>query len=787
MIRIVFLLFVLTIMCKFSVAQDTLVIDLTQGRKVNTGIGKVSMNPVVNYDLTTIAAISVKYKPEQAGNTVAFMNSKRISSIILPHQKKLMSRELIVRDGKIKEMNDFSILDGFKILFNEQSNLRNLNINKLNGDRSMFLCFASDDNKNGYETSGVTGIPFYDALTLSTNVLLSLKMNILAYYAKCEPTSIDSLKNIYKENPFMAEYVDDLLKKNANNDYRALEPELNSFSQINSTVAAMLSSNALGSTDITTLADGFAKFLVARVKSELSVAFFNKLDTLLKDKKYEDMRTLFPQTYNTLAALGDQIYNYSAYLNSLREAFEMDLNSLLTNLPTVINNAKYEKFFESYPELKAIILSSIYIGKSLIDKSQPGEIINGYDISILNHPSFADISSSIQLFKLFSESLKSVGTDHYWVSLDSVKLLLHDKQATQLYLGLLFQQGSEIKFNNVSLKTILHNIFAPIAGTLDSQKLSNLKSYVTNFANQVSIVTKYQKELRDKLPDKLVFTDYYNYYNSFLTLMDSLVSIDQLIPVPSLHVLPEVKKTLSAFHAGGNIALAINRRNYSSAIVNSFQLYLIISNKVKDNSDYESVYNSASVSGNFLLKYGSFFAAMAQAQNSDEAEKAIESAALPPGSASLKRHSNCDVSLNAYTGLFAGYERIRGLDMEYKFNAYGVSAPIGVALSTSYNGWSFSLFGSFIDLGAITAFRFANDSMAEIPTVQLKDIISPGIFISIGIKGCPISLNAGYQKGANLRKVNESNNDYSDKVYTRFSFALCVDIPIFSLYNNRDE
>ncbi len=790
MARISLLLFLLAISCNLSLAQDTLIIDITKVDKVITGIGKISMKPVEKGDFNAIAIILIKYKPDQAGYDISFVNNKGMRSIKLPEHGKLNTKVFPVQKGIITELDNFQLGNGFRIQFYPKNSVIRSRyfINPKTAPANDLRAYSPDNNSESeFKSTGVTGIPYYDALTLCSESNFIEKLNILTYYAELNPESTGELKDRYKENPFMAKYVDDFLEQSVLGDTKLLRSEVLPLKLHQGSATAMLSSNALGSADITTLADGFAKFLVVRVKTELSVAFFDRLKTLLNDKKYEDMQTLFPQTFTTLSALGEQIYDYSAYLNTLRESFEMDLNSLLTHLPLVINKEKYQSFFDARPKVKALCLSSIYIGQSLIDKKQPGEIIRNYDISLLNTPQLKDVSGIIELFKLLSESMRSVGTDHYWISLDSAKLLLHSSTAAELYLGLLFQQGANIQFSNGSLKTLLNQAFTDAGGTLNVQKVSDVKTYVSNFANQVSIVTKYQKELKTKSSGKLVFTDFYNYYNSVLTLMDSLVSVDRLFPLTNLKPLAELKKSLTAFHTGGNIAMDINRRNYSSAIVNSFQLYLLISKDAKTDEKHPDISGTATTNGNALLKYGSFIAALAQAQNSDEAEKAIESAALPPGSSAQKRHSCFDISLNAYTGIFCGYEWISSQDHTTNFNAYGVAAPIGVAFSTSSGGWSLSLFGSFIDLGAIAAFRFANDQLSEMPTVQLKDIVSPGAFLSIGIPGCPISVNAGWQKGPNLRTVKSGNADLSDKTYTRFSVALSVDTPIFSLYNKKDE
>jgi hypothetical protein len=193
---------------------------------------------------------------------------------------------------------------------------------------------------------------------------------------------------------------------------------------------------------------------------------------------------------------------------------------------------------------------------------------------------------------------------------------------------------------------------------------------------------------------------------------------------------------------------------------------------------------------NRLAKYGSFMANVATAKTADEVAKAIEIAALPVGFSRVKRETIFNVAVNAYVGPFIGYERIRGVDSSGKVNSYGITAPIGVSLSKGYSVLFFnsnhrsssSIFFSLFDIGAITAFRFTNDSTEKVPTIQLKDIISPGIYFSHGFGRTPISLNIGYQAGPVLRRVRLDENEYS-KAYSRISISLVVDIPVFNLYS----
>jgi hypothetical protein len=572
--------------------------------------------------------------------------------------------------------------------------------------------------------------------------------------------------------------------------------------------------SAIGGLDVTNLADGFAKFLVKRTKEELNVAFFERLQRFLE--KYKDAQLLFPQTYLTLQAIGTEIYNYEIFISSLRESFEKDLNGLLANLPNVINNSDYDSFFRNHGELKDVCLSSIWIGNCLLNKENPGQIIANYDPDSLlaNHGN--NVKAAVKVFQVFSESMRSAEAGHYWIRMDSLNALLNDNVAFQIYLGLIYQQIGDIRLDD---KTYLKAGFVNNAETF-----GKVRAYLRGFMAKASIVSENIKNISGKEKDKVSFTDYYNFYSVSLDLIQYAANAYQLPGLMKLKPPEDFNKYVMIARTGGNIALDINRKNYSSAIINSYTLYNyafgggekglngIISNpaKSKEEKDYAtSILNDRNSFNKTiedfkmgLLKYGPFIASVSQAQNSDDVEKAIEAAALPSGSSRIKRETSFNVSLNAYTGLFVGHETIVGLTDNQFINNYGITAPIGVALSTGSHSflflcpkneghWSYSLFVSLIDLGAVASFRFQNnDSVSQIPTIHLQDIFSPGIFLSVGIPKCPLSVNMGVQMGPNLRKVyvedknnpGEYINGYENSVYWRYSLSLVVDIPVFNLY-----
>jgi hypothetical protein len=745
-------------------------------------------------------------------------------------------------------------------------------LNSKDGDNG--ITDYSSQNNNKYHP----GYLFYDALYINSKWEKQTDFDsirlILKYY------KIDNDSDLVN-NQFLEHVLKGIFKGVQGKGGASLSP------------ASLISS--VGGLDVTTIADGFAKFIVKRTKQELSIAFFDKFETSIKDTTFKDIQTIFPQTYITLLTIGDEIYNYEVYIQTLRESFEKDLASLPSNLPGIIEN--HEDYFNNMPDLKASLLSAFYITQSIQDQQHPGNIIEGYPIEFLDSVTNRNIQPSFQTLVLLSTSLKNnKNGDNYWASNKDIKMLFSggDNMLLKIYLGLLEQKAKteNIKFidkdKDVSLWKIIDDSYSDI-----NNNIPKYTSYFKNLTSKMQSLEKKITDLKKVEKDSLLFENYYSFISSSIDLMKYFTDVEELPGFPQgLHIKDSTKKYFDMTQITSNILIDVNRRNYSSAIVNSVNLYElsikeyeysrknklnklqkvksdaeIIYNKNKLYLDYydtiklvrnklknlknidvslltvetkkyikaekikleidddvlnmiapyvlnedSSIYNKI-LTNNFIisqknleiaedelrkfenkhiqdtlsskvsqaiLKYGSFMATIAQAKSSDDIKEAVEAAALPTGSARIKRETRFNVSLNAYCGLFAGQDRlnIRTSAPQY---SYGVTAPIGLAISWGRKHSSFSIFVSVFDIGAITAFRFTNDTLITLPKIQLKDIISPGLFFSYGIPKTPLSINFGFQLSPALARVGSTENSINASMF-RTTLGLCVDLPILNLY-----
>lgn len=633
--------------------------------------------------------------------------------------------------------------------------------------------------------------------------------------------------------------------------------------------------SSMGNLDVTNFADGLAKFIVERTKQELNITFFDKFKEVLSDPKYVDLKTVFPETYQVLMVIDNQIYNYDNYLQALRSAFDRDLSDLPENLPSIIDN--HSSYFDANPGLKVVLQSSFYIAQQMQLKEHPGQIIANYPVDEFmgaNTGINQNVAASFKTLQLISRAFKSK-TDsltHYWVNDSLIKKLFNDDNALKIFIGLLEQEAKKdaIVFGEDATKQLWKIIDTSYAV---ARGYEQYKNFFRTVYTKIRDMEKEIDALKDISKDSLRMEKYHDISEKALDLMDHLISVEKMPFFPKdLHIAEKAGIYIYSARTASDIIIDVNRKQYASAIMKTVMLYDTIFHKdaldtfieqgykimyrkkaalmnkqksdleegnrrlamqigangptpdqkkkqeeiskrikeisklldqiKKDSTDTDlfkkwrdSIRNELSMTIKSLLKYGTFMAAVIDAKTSDDVEAAIEAAALPVGSARIKRESTFNIALNAYCGPYMGYERVYDLDPRWMsvrkstVNSYGLTAPVGISISyggnckKARNHSSYSLFLSVIDIGAVTSFRFKDTITEILPTIQLKNILSPGIFFSYGIPTLPISVNAGWQMGPLLRKVDAQidENTYSQR-YGRISLSICIDIPIVNFY-----
>lgn len=667
-----------------------------------------------------------------------------------------------------------------------------------------------------WKSNGQNVSPYYDAKFIRENCYnaidntLNNKLTLATTLKKYYPNQNveENLLQIIKSNPFLKQYAPSGFSSSP------LPLLNNSFSF-----------SSIGSTDVTDIASALTKFIVERTKKELQAAFFDKFIEEVNSPEYKDIQTLFPTTYLVIKRLPTDIYNYEPYIEQLREAFGKDLEIILPHLEDVLNNGYYAHFFDNHLELKSICLTALYFGNGLKNGKHVGVLLEEYNTTNAKYRFTNDNintvkNNAILFIQEVSKSLRTnaSSSEEYWVEADQIEQMINDPITFDIYLGLLYERINAIKISNSSQLTYgklllkgaeTKNFIETLVRQIkDAQtQLSNIHEkqtrnitvtiddYMLNFdaATRVLNVFKENQLTRDFIDsiadekEKEQIQKFWDYYDTIIDGTNATYSIFTSIKAKKYSLVLSNVRILYQLRYNPKV-LEKNNETKVSEITDEEKKKL-----KKINNTKENIYKII----DFLIEKGAFIASVAEAKNSDEVYNAIDKIAMPVGSSRVKRLTKTNVAINAYCGFFVGNEDIKDVKEDRTIiNSYGLTAPVGFSFSKGNRilpwpihklipetkGWSSTLFFSVIDLGAVAAYRFTNETADQVPTIELKDIFSPGLFWSVGIPKTPISLNLGAQVGPNLRKVNDTTNDYSKNTYLRYSFSICVDIPLLNLY-----
>jgi hypothetical protein len=216
------------------------------------------------------------------------------------------------------------------------------------------------------------------------------------------------------------------------------------------------------------------------------------------------------------------------------------------------------------------------------------------------------------------------------------------------------------------------------------------------------------------------------------------------------------------------MALEIRKKHYTSALINTLFIIEKLLPEGKFNCERQ-----------VMLKYGTFIATAVKAKTAEDVSDAIAAFALPPGGSAIKKYSRFSIAINAYVGLSAGQEILTDIGAN---PYYAVTTPIGITFNWGFKNFgSIGILASVLDIGALTAFRFQDDNVSELPDLKFENVLAPGGYLVYGLPKYPLSIGIGAQLGPNLRSVTNGTLVTQTSGW-RWGAFIAVDIPIVSVY-----
>ena len=527
--------------------------------------------------------------------------------------------------------------------------------------------------------------------------------------------------------------------------------------------------------NVNTVADGIAKFLITRVKEELSATFFKQFKEDIKTDVL--LSTLFPATSDVLLQIDSDIYQFNQYLESLRQNFEKDMKTLPVNFRSYIMAGNKIKS----PKYQILLEDALLFTQDLINNVPADSIIRYFAsnasiqqkdrvnaLDSVDRDQLINLGAGLKTLDLFSESLYSTDPNKAgWLSPADVSKYLDDKHTRTIYLALLWQRSSDIVFSNGS--TLQQFIGAMAKAEAKGTKMLNLvKSFAQNCRDAETAIADYPKD-----PEDSAYEPFYRYITAVLSLAEIGIEINcQIAEIK--HQTIDTQFVQGIKHLN-ELNYDIRQKRYSAAVGDLLYVIKYLLPEVANNPDRYAK----------IMKYSQFVATVSEAENSQQVADAIDAVALPPGSSKVKKQNYFSAAINAYTGGAFGGERLEGRG-ENAFVA--MSAPVGVSCSwrlskTKKSPGSFSLFVPVIDVGALVSFRLKDPESSDLPTLEWSNLLSPGLYAVYGFpKNIPISLGFGAQRGPNIRKITSGTLPPKSASAWRYGVFLAVDIPVFNLY-----
>ncbi len=588
-----------------------------------------------------------------------------------------------------------------------------------------------------------------------------------------EGISYNEIVATYKDNPYIAPYLHKQLGG------KKLYAGLTGQRSLAGLGAAASGLGLPGSTFLLGLTD----FLVKRTKQELTIAFFRDFQKIVKES--EEMQYLFPTTSKVLLKIGEDIYQFKAFWEVLRESFLKDLEDLVYNLDDYVQMSS-----RMGDEIAARHMMSDFfkVIELFHDQTTPADVVNYLSKDAYLHsltPADDDaefipvMQSSLKLLGLISRSLENEDRNGYWVEPKMLLTLMKDTTTTDMYMGLLYQQGKDIPLGEITLGEQMEGMHSR------QERNRYLMNKIKIFLEKGRKLERLAKDMRRKQIERKrnknapaltdedkerEYDDYFEFTQGVCDMTAYAFEFKKEILGASNKEDSLVYQYLSILQDLNAMGLSIRKQHYTSGLISA----LFVIEKLLPEGEFLC-------ERKVLMKYGTFIATAVKAKTAAEVSDAIAAFALPPGGSAIKKYSNFSIALNAYVGISAGQEILTDVGTK---TYYAVTTPIGVTFNWGFKNWgAIGIMASVLDIGALTSFRFKDNSVNSLPDLKFENVLAPGGYLIYNLPKYPIAIGVGAQLGPNLRTVTNSSLGITSTSGWRWGAFLAVDIPMVSIFS----
>lgn len=548
------------------------------------------------------------------------------------------------------------------------------------------------------------------------------------------------------------------------------------------------------------IAGAIGTFIANRFKQEIEIAFIQSFKDWINSKKTVIIGALLPETKKVLATYDP--YQYTTFLQALREAFTKDVSNLPPDLQKYLADPSADPTILGAVSQKPYYYPAVYILKLILEIRNLSSIINEIDSwDGSTDPLIVNMPHGIKEYMTTLSILSKTLTDPSNIVPDSpssfrylplvlVKTALLPANINY-FLGLFLLKNKAglqaITFKKADTTQIaLYNVI----NNMDQRKLTTLSSWFNlEYTCLTSLAGSFGKITTAITTSKPVNSaDEYACVDSVAGAVQHILAFpfaDLNITIDSA-LLADARTAASLVQLSGELYLDFQDKSYGLVITHIIDI-LKTADIVHANSNTLTL----------IERYGNFAVSVVNAKTQQDVVAALETAALPVGSYAVKRNSLFSVELNAYAGVFGGAQTYSqsnlppGVRMTTAVG--GITAPVGINLgwgakggNGKFKGYSNSLFIPVIDVGAIAAFKLQSDNTSTLPNFTWNNILAPGIYYVHGIKNNVLSYGIGGQYGPELRSISGSSATVTPAAWS-IHFFIAADIPFFNFYSKADR
>lgn len=588
-------------------------------------------------------------------------------------------------------------------------------------------------------------------------------------------------------------------------------------------VIEVLFGSGLGAGLNTRIVDATTSLLLNRAESELTLSFFARLKEEFENRPFfiysENktrgdvqidtfrLRNIFQATYALISDY-DQVISINIG-KSLQNAFEEDLRIFFSNAERYMvpahlkQNIVYQVYsivhqtFNSLSlgEHPSVILSALAEQYAMPESYNPRTAIDTFNCAI-------------QLLESTSQHLRDMLPGRVWVSTNDFKqlnvrereyflsLYYLDNRVVLRKLGIngaRFQLGErssdfvrlqQLIFQNL---TFLEQVENKIA---DLRLVNAVRTDRTPGAPEVqrySILNNSEQDRQRAFREyAFMFAEVVQHIGAYACWANrnSFVCSQEF----QEEYLPVARELLQ-------VPFNVEIKEYSAAFLKTLR---VIETLHRDNPLYQTPQG--------FIRYLSLAADIVAADDANRVRAIVNEVTLPVGSYRVKRYSSSSVYVSALVGAGFGGEWLDNPAVRNKWAAQvSPFAPIGIDVNwgarkllknTTYTtkGTSNGVFFSIIDLGVVTSYRFQMESRsarltsANLPTIKLGQVLSPGAFYTHGFRNSPIVWGLGLQLTPRLRDIVDAKTTVVDRANAfRFSTFVAIDLPLFNIATRNDR